>query len=103
MNAHAMPGKNRHPVDELADVRAEIKRLSERETELKTTIGTMMADRDSLGGDDFIAFQKLSSRKGGIDEKAVAKALGVDDLTAYRKPAATYITLTVEPRVAEVA
>lgn len=94
-------GSNRHPVDQFANIRATIKHLQDREAELKDQIGEMMGKSDSLGGAEFIAFQKLQSRKGGIDEKAM-KAAGID-VDRYRKSSSTYVVLTVEPRVMEVA
>lgn len=100
MNAISLPGKpgtNRHPVDQLANVRATIKVLQEREAELKDEIGQLMGSADSLGGDEFIASQKLQERKGGLDEKAM-KAAGID-VDRFRKPPSTFITLKVEPRV----
>jgi len=90
------PGTNRHPVDQLANIRATIKAMQDRETELKEEIGQLMGAADSLGGDEFIAKQTLASRKGGLDEKKLAAKLG--DLAPYRKPDTTYITLKVEPR-----
>lgn len=94
---------NRHPVDQLADVRAEIKKLEAQETDLKAQISAKMGSRDSLGGDEFIAVQTLSERKGGLDEKKIAEHIGVKSLDPYRKPSTTFITLRVERRVAEVA
>ncbi len=95
------PGTNRHPVDQLALVRQTIKHLEEREAELKAEIGALMGSSDSLGGAEFIAFQKLQQRKGGLDEKALAAA-GIDP-EKFRKPASTFIVLQIEPRVSEVA
>lgn len=92
---------NRHPVDQLAQIRSTIKVLQDRESQLKEEIGSLMGSADSLGGDEFIAFQKLQQRKGGLDEKAL-KASGIDP-DKFRKPASTFITLTIEPRVQEVA
>jgi hypothetical protein len=93
--------RNRHPVDQLADVRAEIKRLGDVEADLKAQISTEMGSNDSLGGDQYIAFQQLRERKGGIDEAAL-KSVGIN-VDTFRKPATTYIVLSVEPRAAEVA
>lgn len=93
------PGTNRHPVDQLANIRATIKTLEDREKELKEQIGALMGSADSLGGDEFIARQKLQSRKGGLDEKKLQAKLG--DLSAYRKPDSTYIVLNVEARAME--
>jgi len=105
MTDKAMPGnsRNRHPVDQLADVRAEIKRLTAVEDDLKAKITKEMGTRDSLGGDQFIASQALQERKGGLDEARIAAALRLDNLDAYRKPKSTFVVLKVEPRVMAVA
>ncbi|HWE98856.1 MAG TPA: hypothetical protein VG248_03580 [Caulobacteraceae bacterium] len=84
MNARSVPG-NRHVVDLRADVRAQIKDLQKVEENLKAEISRLMGSDDSLGGDEWIASQTLSTRKGAIDE-AKATAAGVD-LNAFRKPA----------------
>lgn len=94
MNAISMP--NRHPVDQLADVRAKIKDLQAREGELKDEIGRLMGDKDSLGGDEYIARQSIQERKGPIDE-AKLKAAGLD-ADKFRKPPVTSIVLRVERR-----
>jgi uncharacterized protein (UPF0335 family) len=99
MNAAALT--NRHPVDELAEVRAKIKFLGERESELKETISKMMGGADSLGGDEFIARQMLSERKGSLDEKAM-KAAGIDT-DKFRKPATVVMSLRIERREMEAA
>lgn len=101
MNTQTLPGKNRHPVDELADVRAQTKALNEREAELKAEISKRIGSADSLGGDEFIATQVLSTRKGGIDEKA-ATAAGID-LNRFRKADVVVHTLRVERRADEAA
>ena len=94
MNPISMP--NRHPVDQLADVRETIKTLQAREAELKDEIGRLMGKADSLGGDEWIARQSLQERKGSIDE-ARLKAAGID-ADAFRKPPVTSIVLRVERR-----
>jgi uncharacterized protein (UPF0335 family) len=94
MNAISMP--NRHPVDQLADVRETIKTLQAREAELKDEIGKLMGKADSLGGDEWIARQSIQERKGSIDE-ARLKAAGID-ADAFRKPPVTSIVLRVERR-----
>lgn len=99
MNATALT--NRHPVDELAEVRAKIKFLGERESELKDIISKMMGGADSLGGDEFVCRQTLSLRKGALDQKALEAEFG--DLSRFRKPDSTVITLRVESRVQEAA
>lgn len=102
MTNTVLPG-NRHIVDRLADVRAHIKELEAVEGELKSRISAEMGMRDSLGGDEFIAIQTLSTRKGSIDEKRICAALKVDNLDAYRKAETIVHSLKVERRVAEVA
>lgn len=103
MNEIALPdkGTNRHPVDQLAQVRATIKQLQDRESELKAEVSQMMGNRDSLGGDEFIARQTVTERKGAIDEKAMAAAGIKPD--AYRKPPVTVYSIRCEPRVMEEA
>jgi hypothetical protein len=90
---------NRHPVDLLAHTRALIKNLQEREADLKGEVIALMGDRDSLGGDEFLAHLSQKDRKGGLDEKKLADRLG--DLSAYRKPGTSYPELRLEPRAVE--
>lgn len=92
---------NRHIVDQLADVRAQIKELEAREAALKSEISDAMGSANSLGGDEFLAFQKLSTRKGGIDDKAMTAA-GID-VAKYRKPDIAVFSLVVERREVEAA
>lgn len=92
---------NRHIVDQLADVRAQIKELSAVESELKAKVSSQMGDADSLGGDEHIASQSLSTRRGAIDDKRM-KADGID-VDAYRKPDTTVLTIRIERRVSEAA
>lgn len=102
MTNTGLPG-NRHIVDRLADVRGRIKELETEEAELKSRISAEMGGSDSLGGDEFIAIQTLTNRKGGLDEARIAAALKVENLDGYRKPGATVHSLKVERRMAEVA
>jgi hypothetical protein len=92
---------NRHIVDQLADTRAEIKVLQANEKSLKEEVGRLMGGKDSLGGDEFIASQSISERKGALDETAIAKKLGVDTLDAFRKAPTTVVTIRVEPRAVD--
>ncbi|RCL04006.1 MAG: hypothetical protein JSC189_000043 [Candidatus Tokpelaia sp. JSC189] len=55
-----------------------------------------MGDRDSVGGDEFIATQITSSRSGGIDTKAMEND-GID-IEKYRKPKTTIISIRIERR-----
>lgn len=102
MNAKAMPG-NRHMVDRLYDVRQQIKALTEEETDLKAKISVEMGSADSLGGDECIASQSLSERKGGFDEKKLAEALKTTELDQFRKPSTTVMSIKVEQRAREAA
>jgi hypothetical protein len=99
MNAKAMP--NRHPVDELADVREKIKFWKEREDELRTIISDQMLGNDSLGGDEWIARQTVTERKGSLDEKLM-QAVGID-ADKFRKPASVSFTIRLERRAVEAA
>lgn len=92
---------NRHIVDQLADVRAQMKALKSREDALKAQVSKEMGDADSLGGDQFIARQTLSERAGAVDTSKMKKA-GID-VDAYRKASVTVMTIRVEERVAEAA
>lgn len=85
---------NRHIVDELAEVRAQIKALADRETALKAEISAAMGTGDLLIGDDYAAVQKITSRKGAVDTAAMAKA-GID-VEAYRRADVTVLSIVVE-------
>jgi len=87
---------NRHIVDQLADVREQIKKLEEQEEKLKAEVSKQMGDADSLGGDEFIARQTVSTRAGSIDAKAMEKA-GIK-VEKYRKAAVTIYSIRVERR-----
>lgn len=87
---------NRHIVDQLADVREQIKQLEAHESDLKSQVSTVMGGADSLGGDEYIARQTISSRAGSIDAKAL-KSAGVD-VDKYRKPGTTIFSIKVERR-----
>lgn len=90
---------NRHIVDQLADVRAHIKELQGKEAELKDAISALMGGRDSLGGDEYIALQRLTTRKGAIDTKAM-EAAGIDP-DRFRKPDVAVYSLVIERREVE--
>ncbi|WP_309083745.1 hypothetical protein [Chelativorans sp.] len=92
---------NRHIVDQLADVRAQKKALEAKEEELKVLISKAMGSADSLGGDQFIAFQKVSTRKGIYDMKKIEATFG--DMSLFRKPDVTVYQIVVEPRIMEAA
>lgn len=90
---------NRHAVDQLADVRAEIKILQTREKAIAAEISAMMGENDSLGGNQWIARQSVTKRKGSIDTKAL-EAAGID-VDQYRKPDTTVFSIRLEQREME--
>lgn len=100
MNAKALP-VNRHPVDQLADVREKIKALQEQEDTLRTEVSVLMGGGDTLGGDEFIAKQSISERAGALDVKAM-ESDGID-VAKYRKKPSTVYQIRCERRVLEDA
>lgn len=99
MNATAMT--NRHPVDQLAEVREKIKSLKDHEEFLREQVSALMGNSDSLGGDEFIARQTVTERKGALDEKAM-QAAGIDT-DKFRKKSTTVYTIRTERREREAA
>jgi len=94
------PVSNRHIVDQLADIRAQIKELKKDEAACVSQISEQMGDSDSLGGDQFIARQIISTRKGTVDT-ARLEADGID-IDAYRKPETVAYSIRLQARVQEV-
>jgi hypothetical protein len=92
---------NQHPVDQLVAIRAQIKALQEMESTLKDEISRRMGDNATLVGDDWIAEQSVTARKGGIDEKKLA-AFGID-VNAFRKPDTTVFTLRTVLKISRAA
>jgi hypothetical protein len=76
-----MTQTNRHPVDELADIRAETKRLKEREDELRKLI---LSRQCTLAGDENVAriTERSSSR---LDIEAVRKHYGMKELAPFAR------------------
>ena len=72
---------NRHPIDELSDVRSEMKRLKAREDELRSVI---LGGECGLAGDQFNASITLS-QQNKMDMDAVRKALGAELVKAMTK------------------
>jgi len=91
---------NRHIVDQLADIRAQIKELKKDEAACISQISEQMGDSDSLGGDQFIAHQIIYTRKGTIDT-ARLEAAGID-VDAYRNPEKVTYSIRTQARVQEV-
>jgi hypothetical protein len=70
---------NRHPVDELADVRAQMRQLKEREDALRRTI---LAGGCSLVGDEFeAAITKKTANR--LDQAAAVRELGMKLLLPF--------------------
>lgn len=82
---------NAHPVDQLVAIRAQIKALQELEATVKTEVSRLIGGAEVLAGDEWAAIQSLSTRKGGLDEKAL-KAAGIDT-EAYRKDDIAVLTI----------
>jgi hypothetical protein len=61
----------------------------------------MMGGADSLGGDEWIARQTVTERKGSLDEKAM-QAAGIDTDRYRKKPSISFM-IRVERRAVEAA
>lgn len=73
---------NRHPVDELSDVRSEMNRLKAREEELRDLI---LSDGCDLTGDQFMA-SVTTSQQNKLDMDAARKALGPERVKELTRP-----------------
>jgi len=74
---------NRHPVDELADIRATIRHLQEREGNLRAAI---LAGACSLTGDQHLATVTTQSTQR-FDKAAAIRALGMERLRPFMSEA----------------
>jgi len=72
---------NRHPIDRLADLRSEIKRLEAEEAELRKEI---LNGEHGLIGDQWIASVKVSDRES-LDTALVRKHLGPEGVKPFLK------------------
>jgi hypothetical protein len=88
--------QNRHPVDELADVRAEIRRLTEREQELRTYV--LEHPHDRLG-QEHVATLGEQQRKQ-IDLRALSDEVGASLLGRFTT-FCTSITVKLRERASE--
>jgi hypothetical protein len=88
---------NRCIVDLLGALRAHKKEVEALEAQLKDDVAQAMGERDSLPGDEFIARQTVSERKGGWDGKKLEAELGMR-AASFRKPPTTVYTITTELR-----
>lgn len=90
---------NRHPIDELADVRAELKRLKAREAELRDVI---LAGGCELVGDQFEASVR-ETKSERIDVEALRREMGTKALAPYMRESTTCTIRVVERQVLEEA
>ena len=90
-----------HAVDQLVAIRAQIKALQETEAALKTDISRQIGDGNYVVGDEWIAEQSLTTRKGGLDEKKLI-AFGID-VDAFRKADSVVLTLRTVLRSSRAA
>ncbi|MDY8108295.1 hypothetical protein U0C82_03910 [Fulvimarina sp. 2208YS6-2-32] len=97
-----MTQTNRHPVDELVDVKAKMAALAEREKSLKAKIIEMAGERDAVGGDEFIATVALQSRKS-LDRKGLEKRVGKDVVAGFEREGEPYYVVRTAPRAIEEA
>ena len=88
--------KNRHVVDDLADLRFQRKELEERETQLRARVIEEMGTCDTLQGDQFVAHREQQRMRGAIDPARLRKA-GIDP-ARYRKRGITFQRIITEPR-----
>jgi hypothetical protein len=75
---------NRHPVDELGDIRAERAALEAREARARTQVKNLMEAGGRLSGDEYVAEWEVRYRKGQIDPAALRRAGLKPD--KFRKP-----------------
>lgn len=85
---------NRHPVDQLAEVREQIRTLQDREKEIRDRI---LANPDDLAGDEFAA-RITTSDTATLDRKAIEKAMGEAWLAGFLKRSSV-TRITVAERV----
>jgi hypothetical protein len=85
------PNSNRHPADQIADIRQQIKVLKEQETELRERL--INASGLDRVGDDWIA--KVSEQKRhSLDQKALKNHFGAHALQPFmRESVATVLKL----------
>jgi hypothetical protein len=78
---------NRHPIDQLADLRAKIRELKDREDALRRVI---LGGRCSLVGDEFEATIKkqITSR---LDQSAAIRELGLERLRPFMTSSETTV------------
>jgi hypothetical protein len=70
---------NRHPVDELADVREQIKKLEARERELRNIV---LSRECSFVGDEYEA-AVVMQRRSRLDTREIKRQLGLEALQRF--------------------
>jgi len=77
-------------VDQLGEIREKIAALVEEEKILKARVDAVFTGNtlSLISGNKFLGIRNESKRRGGLDEKKVAKGLGVlvEELAPWRKP-----------------
>jgi hypothetical protein len=73
---------NRHPVDQLADVRAEIKELEKREAALR---GQLLAEGADLSGGEHYG-RVVTSTRNQLDRAMLERVIGKEAVEACCKP-----------------
>lgn len=86
MQRFMMPTTNRHPVDELADVREQIKKLQEQERQLRDRV----LEETSFIGDEYRAEIVMHHRET-LDTKAIKREFGRERLEQFLKRAEVLI------------
>jgi hypothetical protein len=92
---------NVHIIDQLADVRAQIAALKEHEDKLRGEVSRLIGDDSFAEGDLFVAKQDITTRKGGLDEKAL-RAAGIEP-DNFRKPESVVVTIRLSARASRAA
>lgn len=83
---------NRHPADELADLRAELRRLEDREANLRDML---LAEGADLVGSEHVA-RIVASPQHRLDRELLEQRFGAAAVRACRKPV-TVTMVRLEP------
>ena len=91
---------NRHPVDELADVRAQIKTLCIEEAELRAIV---LTGECGLAGDEYVAVVQTRPRNG-IDLLALKKHFGtaLKPFFTAREITQVWLQVRTQPRETQI-
>lgn len=94
-NVHQL--KNRHPADELADVRHELKQLENREQELRNQLLAQSNDRRGVEWSAKVVDQK----RNGYDLKAIKEHFGTAALQPFAKTMEFKLVKLIKHKAAE--